>query len=157
MGPRGFTLVETAIVIAIAGILLALAVPAVEGYMERTRIAQAITDIADMSTTIKAQERIFGTLPGTLASVQTRQGVVDLSQKVDPWGRPYRYLVNPQANIGQARKDKSSVPINSDFDLYSIGKDGLTQLGVNKPESRDDVLRARDGNFIGLASDFDPT
>jgi len=37
-----------------------------------------------------------------------------------------------------------------------VGADGQTTSQVTKDVSRDDVIRARDGGFIGLAADFDP-
>lgn len=52
------------------------------------------------------------------------------------------------------RKDRNLVPINSDYDLYSAGHDGATLPPLLAPVSRDDVIRANNGGFIGLASDF---
>lgn len=149
MATRGFTLVELLIVLAIAGLLAALAVPAVRGYIERNQLSQAVLDLSDMSVAIKQLERTTGALPVSLAAA-------GYGSKVDPWGNPYQYFVIGNNPAG-ARRDKNSVPINSDFDLYSLGKDGQSALQINQAVSRDDVLRARDGNFIGLASDFDPS
>ncbi len=77
--------------------------------------------------------------------------------KADPWGHPYEYfnLITAKGN-GQARKDKKLAPLNTDFDLYSVGPDGQTAASLVNKASRDDTVRARDGGFIGLASDFDP-
>jgi len=54
----------------------------------------------------------------------------------------------------QARKDRFLVPINTDFDLYSMGKDGESVPALTAAKSRDDVVRAANGAFIGLASKF---
>lgn len=56
--------------------------------------------------------------------------------------------------IGNARKDRFLVPINSDYDLYSTGKDGQSLAPLTAKGSSDDVIRANDGGFIGLASNF---
>ena len=40
--------------------------------------------------------------------------------------------------------------------VYSIGPDGLTNASLTHANSRDDVVRARDGGFIGTAEEFDP-
>lgn len=56
--------------------------------------------------------------------------------------------------MGNARKDRFLVPINSDFDLYSVGPDGLTQASLANRDSLDDVIRAADGAFYGLAENF---
>jgi len=56
--------------------------------------------------------------------------------------------------MGRARKDRFLVPINSDFDLYSMGRDGESVPPLAAPKSRDDVVRAANGAFVGLASKF---
>ena len=60
----------------------------------------------------------------------------------------------PCGSIGGARKDRFLVPINSDFDLYSMGKDGQSVGPLTAQKSHDDVIRANDGGFYGLASNF---
>jgi general secretion pathway protein G len=150
MRQRGFTIFEIAMVVAIAGIVLAIAVPALTSYMDRTRVAQAIFDVDSMSSSINRWARAKGAYPDSLAAL-------NLDARSDPWGRPYQYfnLVTAKGN-GTARKDKKLNPLNSDYDLYSIGPDGDTAASLVNAKSRDDVVRARDGRFIGLATDFDP-
>ena len=77
---------------------------------------------------------------------------------IDPWGKPYRYLplyARP-ANLNDARKDHNLHPINSDFDLYSMGPDGESNKPLTSQKSRDDIIRANDGGFVGKASTYDP-
>lgn len=147
---RGYTIFEIAVVLAIGGIILAITVPVVQSYLDRARVAQAVTDIAQVSSTIKQYSRSKGAFPDSLADVS-------LDTLADPWGRPYQYfnLVTAKGN-GKARKDKKLNPLNSDYDLYSVGADGDSAPQLTNAKSRDDVVRARDGSFIGLASDFDP-
>lgn len=149
-GHRGFTLVEIVIVLVIAGIVVAFSVPLVGRYIDRARVSEATTAIATMSDTIRKHGTRQGALPDGLADV-------GLAGKLDPWGYPYEYynLVASKGN-GQARKDKKLAPLNSDFDLYSVGRDGLTASSLGNSKSRDDVVRARDGRFIGTAEEFDP-
>ncbi|HSN20821.1 MAG TPA: prepilin-type N-terminal cleavage/methylation domain-containing protein [Usitatibacter sp.] len=150
MFQRGFTLVEMAIVIAIAAIILWIAVPAVEAYLDKSRAAQAVMEISDMSTKIRQKMKSTGKLPDSLDEA-------GFTGRVDPWGHAYEYLnLATLKGNGQARKDKKTNPLNSDFDLYSRGADGLTKAQVTQSDARDDIIRARDGAFIGLASDFDP-
>ena len=52
------------------------------------------------------------------------------------------------------RKDHNLHPLNSEFDLYSFGKDGQSQSPLTAKASRDDVIWARDGGFVGLAEDY---
>ena len=55
---------------------------------------------------------------------------------------------------GQARKDHNLVPINSDFDLYSMGRDRQSAGPLTSGPSKDDIVRASDGGFIGLGRDY---
>jgi general secretion pathway protein G len=56
--------------------------------------------------------------------------------------------------IALARKDGFLVPINSDFDLYSMGPDRESKPTLSNPVSRDDIIRGADGAFYGLAEKF---
>jgi general secretion pathway protein G len=58
------------------------------------------------------------------------------------------------ANVGQLRKDHNLVPINTDFDLYSVGRDGLSVAPLTAPRSRDDVVRGNNGAYIGLGENY---
>lgn len=149
-GGRGFTFIELMISLAIVGVLASVATPMYQDYRERVRVNTAITDIAAMSAAIRVFSTDAQRFPVSLAEIR-------MGGKLDPWGRPYRYLdLTTVKGHGASRKDKRLNPLNSDFDLYSVGKDGDTSTSLNPKVSRDDVIRARDGRFIGLARDFDP-
>jgi general secretion pathway protein G len=73
----------------------------------------------------------------------------------DVWGNPYRYLnFATEHGVGHMRKDRFLVPLNTDYDLYSMGKDGKSQTPLTAAASRDDIVRANNGEFIGLASAY---
>jgi general secretion pathway protein G len=79
--------------------------------------------------------------------------------RTDPWGFPYQYtrLRNERGqriNANAARKDRFLVPLNDDYDLFSLGKDGSTNVRITHPKSRDDVVRANNGAFIGRADRY---
>ena len=38
---------------------------------------------------------------------------------------------------------------NSDFDLYSLGSDGVSQQDFDDPTSKDDIIRSGDGSYVG--------
>lgn len=148
---RAFTLLEMFVVLAVLGIVTAIALPAFSNYKERIRVTQAINDINMMSVTIsRFMDENRAVPPDSLAEV-------GLAGNLDPWGRPYVFtnLVGVKGK-GSARKDKKLNPINSDYDLYSVGKDGDSKLPLTTKVSQDDVIRARDGRFVGLAKEFDP-
>lgn len=144
----GFTLVELTIAVAIVAILLKLGLSAYEQYIEKTRVHTAAVDIGGLQMSIKMYELNNNVLPDDL-------GEVGQAGRLDPWGRPYVYvnLVSKHGH-GSARKDHKLNPLNSDYDLYSLGKDGQTKPQITQKESLDDVIRANDGRFIGLAKDF---
>jgi general secretion pathway protein G len=149
-GARGFTFIELMISLAIVGVLASVATPMYQNYRERIRVSTAIADIGAMSVAIKAYGNDAQRYPDSLAEIR-------MGGKLDPWGYPYRYLdLTTKNGHGASRKDKRLNPLNSDFDLYSVGRDGDTSTSLNPNVSRDDVIRARDGRFIGLARDFDP-
>jgi general secretion pathway protein G len=144
----GFTLVELLIALAIAAVLAAIALPAYSNYLERARVNQAITDIRMLNVTLRKYEDDHHDVPGGLAAV-------GVAGKLDPWGRPYVYLkLGGKSTMGQARKNKNLVPINSNFDLYSQGKDGASMPPLTAKPSLDDVVLANDGGFAGLAADY---
>jgi general secretion pathway protein G len=149
---RGFTLIELMIVIAIIGTLSAIAVPNYLKYKNNAMIAVAVTDIR----MIEKQIALFvfdndGQLPNSLNNLPNI-GTVN-----DPWGNPYLYMrIDGGASnaIGKARKYMGQPPINNDYDLYSMGKDGKTKKTLKAKESRDDVVRAYEGRYVGLASEI---
>ena len=52
------------------------------------------------------------------------------------------------------RKDKNLVPINSEYDLYSLGPDGDSMPPLTAKPSRDDIVMANDGKYIGPVEDY---
>jgi general secretion pathway protein G len=127
-----------------------LAFPSYANYRERAKIAQAVLDIKGMEQHIKLYAIDNRAFPASLAEIG-RGGLLD------PWGNPYQYTnLETSKGKGAARKNKNLVPINSDFDLYSAGKDGASSSPLTAKPSRDDVVRANDGRFVGLASDYEP-
>jgi general secretion pathway protein G len=144
----GFTLIEIAIAIAILLTIAAIAIPNYMAAVDQARIARAVADIRTIGNGVLEYEVINGQCPDTLDQV-------GYGANLDPWGNPYQYLNFADTNgKGKMRKDRFLVPINSYFDLYSMGKDGQTVPPLTAGVSKDDVIWANDGAFIGLASDY---
>ena len=146
----GFTLIEIMIAIALVGTLAAIAIPSYISYKNRALIAEAIVEMDRIEVAITHYWAVNGELPDSLDDV----GLGDLK---DPWGNPYQYLRINGGDVkgkGKLRKNRSLVPVNSDYDLYSKGKDGKSQTPFTAKSSQDDIVRANDGGFLGLVSDY---
>ncbi len=145
---RAFTLLELLIVMAIMITVAAMGIPAFADALDVAYVGRAIGDIRTLQTEITRYEVQLGKLPDLLQEV----GVTDM---LDPWGNPYQYLNfdNVQGQ-GQKKKDKFLVPLNSTYDLYSMGKDGKTSAALTANASKDDIVRANDGAYVGLGSQY---
>ncbi len=143
-------MIELLIAITVLGALLAIAVPSFNSYREQQKISVAIADLRVLDNQIKSYKLNNEKFPAALS---------DLPQisPSDPWGGSYQYLNIEDADTkakGSVRKDKNLVPLNSDFDLYSKGPDGATTPALTAKNSLDDIVRANDGGYFGVASKY---
>jgi general secretion pathway protein G len=144
---KGFTILELLLIIAIVATLALIAIPMYADRIEKARIARATVDIRTMGTEISAYEVGKKTYPDSIADYR-------ITVPLDPWGNPYQYTKTAGAIIGQLRKDRFLVPLNTDFDLYSMGKDGQSRMPLTARASWDDIIRANNGAYVGLASEY---
>jgi len=142
----GVTLLELVVAMMAVMVLMSIAVPAYNGYVTRARVAVAVGEIGTISLQLYRWQLSTRSFPATLAAAG-----LDAN---DPWGNPYQYLPVAGAKRGDLRKDRNLVPINTDFDLYSMGPDGKSVGPLTAAFSQDDVVRANDGSFIGVAKDY---
>lgn len=147
---RGYTLLDLMLTVIIASLLATLAVPFYDRYLQRAKVSRAVGDIASIGLQIDAfrlanRDRV----PNTLAELGAE--IPD-----DPWGRSYVFLniIDGNPPISAVRKDGKLNPLNTDYDLYSMGRDGDSRGPLNARASRDDIVRANDGAYIGLGEDY---
>jgi general secretion pathway protein G len=146
----GFQLIELLIALAVISVLAMVAIPSYSSYRDKVDNADAAADITTITQAIERYYSEYNHYPDSLADVR-------LDNLQDPWQHPYQYLRINGAGLkgkGALRKDKSLVPINTDYDLYSMGKDGVTMAPLTAQNSKDDIIRANNGKFIGLAADY---
>jgi general secretion pathway protein G len=146
----GFGLLELMIVLVVAGLLASIAVPTYNGLIERARVERAIGDIGTIHINIEEfQIKNNHQLPASLADLGYDVGM-------DPWDQPYHFLNIESAgpDKGGLRKDGKLNPLNSDYDLYSVGADGSSSGPLSAKASRDDIVRANNGAYIGLGEDY---
>jgi general secretion pathway protein G len=148
----GFSLLELMMAVGLIGILAAIAIPGYQRYIERAKVSEAVQEMGDIQLRIERFRSRNMRLPDTLAEATSGVAAATLT---DPWGRSYVfYNYAAGTTPDPTRRDKNLKPLNTDYDLYSIGKDGLTEKQLNNAASLDDVVRALDGSFIGSGKDF---
>ena len=147
-GHRGFTLLEAMLAVMLLGVLTAIGYAGYGAAVRRSQTAQVVADMSDIQLAISRFDLREGALPDSLDDI-------GMAGRRDPWGAPYQYLnFTGLESVGQMRKDRNLVPINSDYDLYSMGPDGDSRAPLTAKASRDDIVRANDGRYIGPAEDY---
>jgi general secretion pathway protein G len=135
--------------LVILSIVAAIALPAYRGYVATGEMGRIIQEMKQIELILENHKLDTGAYPDSLDEI----GV----SLLDPWGNPYQYLrIEGAGNKakGHQRKDHNLVPINADFDLYSMGKDGTSAPPLTAASSRDDIIRANNGEYYGYGRDY---
>jgi general secretion pathway protein G len=142
---KGFTLVELIVVVAILGILVLMAVPSYNKYINRAKNARAISEVRTLRNEISAYTSDNGgTNPVDLVEIK-RGGLLD------PWNREYQYNNFFDLTAKPPLKDLIDPrPFNDTFDVYSLGEDGESAPIDNGSTTIDDIISTNDGAFVGL-------
>lgn len=163
-GGSGFTLLELLFAVAIIAVLTAIAVPTYNGHIDKAKNTTAISEIYAIQACIERFYTVNFSYPATITEIASCLP----NSGIDPWGKAYVYLnlieedklngkdkpKGEDKGDDKKRRDHKENPINTLYDLYSKGKDGLSKSQLDNKESVDDVVLAHDGAFVGLASDF---
>lgn len=140
-----FTMIELLMVVAILGVMVMLAVPLYSKMVTNVKIARAISEIRAIEKGVLASAAENQSYPASL-------NAINLDSWRDPWDQPYQYL--NIANGGAPRQDEFFGDLNTDFDIYSLGSDGVTTQLISDAEGVDDIVRASDGGWLGLGGEF---
>lgn len=146
----GFTVLELLIIVAVMATIAAIAIPSLKLAIGVAKNARAAADVRTIGNESLAYLVQYGYAPNTLADI-------GYDQNTDAWGQHYQYLnISTMEGNGvkEVRTDRFSVPINTYFDLYSLGPDGLTATQITATQSQDDIIWANDGVFIGIATNY---
>ena len=159
---RGFTLAELMVVITIVGILSTIGLRVYKHFIDKARNTRAVAEIRMYEKEIVNFLNDTERLPNAFAEL-------GLGVTLDPWKNPYQYInfdTSPGAEDNRRTKgakgkgkgigkglEKDS-PLNTDYDLFSKGKDGMSAPALADDVSKDDIIRADDGGYTGLASGY---
>ncbi|KKK85545.1 hypothetical protein LCGC14_2772230, partial [marine sediment metagenome] len=145
----GFTLLELMATVVLVFIITIFATPWYGDFVHRARVTHAIGDIGEIQ--IKAQ-----TFDLNNRRYPTNLAELGMDGLLDPWGAPYQFLsFDGIEGNGPKRKNRDMVPVNTQFDVYSMGPDGETASPFTSTLGRDDVVMAGDGTFFGEVGDFE--
>lgn len=145
---KGFTLIELMVAIAIIGTLAAIAMPNYLSYIDKENITKVIVEFKRIEAAAHTFKAINDRFPDTLIEA-------GLGNLTDPWGNLYVYYPIDNVPVGvKIRKNKSLHPVNTDFDLYSMGEDGKSVAPFTAKASQDDIVRANDGAYLGLVENY---
>ncbi len=149
----GFTLIELLIVMAIIAVLSTIGFYQYSSFIERTKVTKAIADLKEIARLIDDFQERNGRYPASLDDLER-------GPFRDPWGNLYQFVNIAEddkkgSDKQKARRDRNQKPINTYYDLWSNGADGDYQQQVNGAKSRDDIIYAWDGSFVGLGKDLD--
>jgi general secretion pathway protein G len=143
------TLIELMCVVVIISAIGGIGITVYRSRQDEMRTNQAISDILELGVRLDRYNAERGVYPNTLAQLGA-------NIRPDPWGQAYGYVMvpKPPAVCNQCRKDKFLHPINTDYDLYSMGVDGKSAKPITAQPSQDDIIRINDGAYIGLVSKY---
>ncbi|HMB72451.1 MAG TPA: hypothetical protein VKQ06_02695 [Gammaproteobacteria bacterium] len=146
---KGTTLLELTLTVGLLSVVMAMALPAFSSYTHHARANRAIGEISRISMEIYRWRANHGdgSYPVSLAKA-------GIAAEHDPWGNAYAYLRIADAPRSAIRTDRQRRSLNTDFDLYSLGPDGRTAAALDAETAADDIVRAGDGAYVGVAAQF---
>lgn len=144
---QGFSLIELMIVVAIIGALALIMVPYLRTFITKSKSTRCIAEIRGLQFEISSYLIDRSSFPASLADIKR-------DTLKDPFGNPYQYKYIAGDPLGLGRLTSFALPLNDDYDLYSLGPDGASAQGLDDPTSQDDIVRAVGGGYIGLGKEF---
>jgi general secretion pathway protein G len=130
---KGFSLIELLIVVAIIGIIAAIAVPQLMNAMDRGRQRRSMADMRNIATAGGTMRVDTGSYPLVLADLSAN-GYMQVTPANDGWGTPYVY-----------------VGVADTYTITSLGSDAAAGPGAPVPwinDPYDPDIWLTDGAFI---------
>jgi general secretion pathway protein G len=155
---QGFTLIELIVVLGVVSLLTMIGTAVYSHFIDRAKNTRAIAEIRLLEKEILEFWQTNDRLPDSL-------GELDRAALLDPWKTPYQYInFDTTSGVEEIRRTTTkkgngkgsgkSTSLNEDFDLFSMGKDRMSAPDLSDASSQDDIVRADDGSYTGLASEY---
>jgi len=135
----GFTLVELLVVVSIIAILSMTVLTSFSNFKNNAKIYRCMQEIRGIEKEITAFSTDKGRYPLNLSEIGR-------DTLLDPWGQNYIYSAPTRTDVG--------LTINTDYDIYSKGPNLDSDISINVAASDDDIIRGRDGGFVGMPIDY---
>lgn len=144
---EGFTMIEILVVMGILCILVFLSLPLYNELRNKAKVSVCMEDLRTLEKEIYAYSLSNGSYPVNLTKINR-------GEMRDPWGNLYIYDRIPHSDGTDAYVDTGRHDINTDFDLYSKGKDGASTLDLTDSSADDDIIHGANGGYVGLGSNY---
>jgi general secretion pathway protein G len=153
---QGFTQIELIVVIGVLAVLTLIGMRVYSHFIDKAKNTRAIAELRVLEKEILEFWHTNDRLPDNL-------GELDRAAMLDPWKTPYQYInFDTAPDSEEKRRTKGNKgkgkgkgdPLNVDYDLFSKGKDRTCASVLTDDTSKDDIIRADDGSYTGLASGY---
>ncbi|ENW3248450.1 pilin, partial [Neisseria gonorrhoeae] len=146
---KGFTLIELMIVIAIVGILAAVALPAYQDYTARAQVSEAILLAEGQKSAVTEYYLNNGKWPANNTSAGVASSPTDIKGKYVKEVKVAKGVVTAQmasSNVNKEIKDKR-------LSLWARRQDGSVKWFCGQPVTRNAAANAKDADDDAVTAD----
>jgi type II secretion system protein G len=138
-GTKGFTLIELLIVVAIIGIIAAIAIPNLMNAIDKSKQKRTMADLRTISTAVEAYATDTASYPRAISNWTTLRGIIN----------PFFIRNPPDADGWSTGWDAATSSTGTDYSVSSLGKDATagSRAGGRTTDFQCDIVFS-DGQFF---------